>query len=361
MKVLLETSPLRNANAIRGVGVYTKFLSQELEKLQNTQDEYFTSEDIGLEQFNAFMSKKGIDIIHYPYFNLFQQTLPLPAINQFLGRSSQKVVVTIHDVIPLLYPTHYPVGIAGNVGLFLQKQALKSVAAVITDSQTSKQDITRYLPVPQQKITAIPLAGNPEIKKSSAHVVAQIRKRYDLPNQYLLYVGDINYNKNIPELVKALALVDSNIHLVCVGANFKPLPIPEWKAIEVQLSSVSNRVHFITNVPKEDTESLSAIYTAAEAYVQPSLYEGFGLPLLEAMQCGTQVISSNTPALLEIGGNGVEFVGLQHADIANGIKRVINLSSAEKNKRVALNNETLYRFSWKKAAQETVQVYRNIL
>jgi glycosyltransferase involved in cell wall biosynthesis len=158
MKVLLETSPLRNANAIRGVGVYTRYLSKELEKLQNDQDEYFTSEDIGLEQLNAFMAKKGIDILHYPYFSLFQQTLPLPAISQFIGRGSQKIVVTIHDVIPLLYPAQYPIGIAGNIGLFLQKQALKGVAAVITDSETSKRDIAKYLPVPLEKISSIPLA-----------------------------------------------------------------------------------------------------------------------------------------------------------------------------------------------------------
>lgn len=361
MKVLLETSPLRNANSIRGVGVYTRFLSQELEKLSNSQDQYITQEDIGMDQLSAMMQKRGIDILHYPYFKLFQQTLPLPFVNRFLGRSTQKIVVTIHDVIPLLFPEHYPVGIAGTVGLFLQKQALQGVSAVITDSQTSKTDITKYLNVSPDKITSIPLAGNPDIKPVSAQILNQVKQKLQLPETYILYVGDINYNKNIPELLKALAVLPPSVHLVCVGANFRPQPIPEWKAIEQLLPNIKNRVHFLTDISKDDTQTLSAIYCGAAMYVQPSLYEGFGLPLLEAMQCDTLLVSSDTPALKEIGGEGTEFVSPTAQGLSAGIQKMLSLSSSEKASRVEKNRQQLQNFSWAKAAKETVQVYKSVL
>lgn len=360
MKVLLETSPLRNAHAIRGVGVYTRFLSQELEKLETKTDQFITQEDIGLDQLTGFVEKNAVDIIHYPYFDLFQQTLPLPFVSRFLGRK-QKIVVTIHDVIPLLYPTHYPVGIRGNLSLLLQKNALSGVAAVITDSQTSKTDIAKYLGVPLNKIHVVQLAGNPGIHKVNSQLIKETKVRFGLPEKYLLYVGDINYNKNIPALLKAIKHVDQSIHLVCVGKNFRPQSIPEWQAIAEELHEIKDRVTFVTSLPSDQISQLAAIYSGAALYVQPSLYEGFGLPLLEAMQCETLVLSSNTPALIEIGGKGVEFVAPTEQGFSKGITKMLNLSLSEKKQRIFYNTENVDRFSWQRTAQETVSVYKSLL
>ena len=277
------------------------------------------------------------------------------------GENQPKVVVTIHDVIPLLYPEHYPVGIRGKVGFWLQKQALKNVSAIITDSETSKKDIHRYLEVPLHKIVSVPLAGNPEIHKVSSTKVIEARKKYKLPERYILYVGDINYNKNIPELIRSINQVKTDIHLVCVGANFKPQHIPEWENIESSLKSVRDRVVFLNSVQKGDNEALSAIYSGANAYIQPSLYEGFGLPLLEAMQAGTIVVSSDTPALKEIGGKGVIFSHPSAKALANGINTALNLSDHERRRRLELNAQTVNTFTWFKAASDTVQVYKSVL
>lgn len=361
MRVLLNTLPLHNANAIRGVGVYTRFLSEALEQLQTDDDQFITRADIGLEQLNAIMAKKGIDIIHYPFFDLFQHTLPLPIEQKIIGKSKQKVIVTIHDVIPLLYPDHYPVGIKGSFHFFLQKQALKSVDAIITDSETSKNDISKLLSIPDEKITSIPLAGNPQLQKSNTGTVTKVRSRFQLPEHFVLYVGDINYNKNIPALIDALQMIDETVHLVCVGKNFYPHSIPEWDAIASVLEPVKSRVHFLTEVAKDDTHTLSALYTACDLYVQPSLYEGFGLPLLEAMQCNALVVSSNTPALKEIGGEGVLFVEPTATEIASGIAQVMSFSEQKKHQLKTKNQETLNQFSWKQTAQQTIQVYKSVL
>lgn len=360
MKVLLETSPLRNAHSIRGVGVYTRYLSKALEQLQTPDLQFITSQDTPLDQLNAFMDKNAVDIIHYPYFDLFKQTLPLPFIQRLTGRAHQKIVVTIHDVIPLVFPDKYPAGLKGTVGLMIQRWLLQSTAAVITDSKTSKNDIVKYLGYPSEKIHVTPLAGNPEIKKTSKAAVISVKKTFQLPEVFLLYVGDINYNKNIPQLIKMMEFLDSSIELVCVGANFKPQPIPEWQAIQEVLGKNKHRVHFLTTIEKGDTQTLSALYTGAAVYIQPSLYEGFGLPLLEAIACETLVVSSNTPALKEIEAAGIEFANPTAMDLSKAVHKVLSESQSQKNERIRQNSGALSRYSWEKTAQQTIGVYTTV-
>jgi glycosyltransferase involved in cell wall biosynthesis len=196
IKVLINDSPLKNANAIRGVGAYTRFLTQALAKNKSVE--------------LALTSEKNTDfkpeITHYPFFDLFFSTLPL--INK------GKTIVTIHDVIPLLYPKYYPIGKKGLLALIRQKVALKSVNAVITDSNNSKTDIAKYLRFPLDKIYVVPLASNPNLRLATAEEIKKISKKYKLAKKYLLYVGDINYNKNLPQLIKTLKFLPKEIHLL---------------------------------------------------------------------------------------------------------------------------------------------------
>lgn len=356
MKVLLDTSPLSNANSIRGVGVYTRFLSQELEKLEDQAFEIFTSFDEVHEQVAA---RGNVDIVHYPFFDLFFHTLPIT-----FGVKKDKTVVTIHDVIPLLYPYHYRIGIRGRVHHFLQRQALAQVDAVITDSEASKADIVRLLNVPKQKVHVVYLAGNPEIKALGTRHLAIVKDKYSLPERFILYVGDINYNKNIPQLVKALTLVDKSVHLVCVGRNFHEQNIPEWNAIESAISTnrLQNRIHFVTELGSEASHDLSAIYSMAKCYVQPSLYEGFGLPVLEALQCEAPVVCAKNSSLIEIGGEVVQFVNTDYKSIAEGIEKVIINSDHYKSATwKAKVKRHLQQFSWQKTAQQTKDIYFTLL
>lgn len=345
IKVLLDTTPLKNGNAHRGVGQYTKLLATELE--QQT--------DLTVLHPNKLTSVPvKPDVVHYPFFDLFFPTLPL-------WRGAQ-TVVTIHDVIPLLYPQYYQAGKRGTLALWRQKAALKTVTAVITDSQASATDISKYLSVPAAKITVIPLAANPELQPAKPKVQLEARERWHLPEQFVLYVGDINYNKNIPQLIKMVKFLPESLHLVCVGKNFYPHDIPEWRWIEAQLalSDVADRVHFITDLKSDETEALSALYSSCAVYVQPSLAEGFGLPVLEALQCGALVVANTTPALKEIGGTVVQFTSETGEALATTVTEVYGFSGVKKKALSTAGKAWASQFSWQKVAAATAKVYQKL-
>lgn len=344
MKVLINVQPLSSGHAVRGVGMYTRFLTEALEK--NNQLEVYRS---GLNEI------KNPDITHYPFFDLFFPTLP------FLNRG--KTVVTIHDVIPLLFPKQYPPGKKGSLNFMKQKLALRKVAAIMTDSQASKKDIVFHLGVPAEKVHVVYLAANPFLQPTTESHAEQVRKKLNLPKTYVLYVGDINYNKNVPQLIKALKYLPRHVHLVCVGKNFVEQDIPEWQAIEAQiaLSDVTARVHFVSDILTDDYKMLSAIYSGALVYVQPSLYEGFGLPLLEAMRCQTPVISAKNSSLKEVGGEVVIYSSPEAESFTEKIELVLAMTEAERTKMIEEASHWEQQFTWKKTAEETLKVYQSLL
>jgi len=345
-KVLIDTRPLANANAIRGVGVYTRLLTQYLGKEEAI--EVYRS---GLKESENLKP----DIIHYPFFDLFFDTLPL--------KKKAKTVVTVHDVIPLVFPEYYQPGIKGKLRFLKQKTALQKVDAIITDSLASKKDIIKYLQVKEDKVHVVYLAANPELQHVDDKAVEKIKRKYKLPKNYILYVGDINYNKNIPQLIKSLYYLPNNIKLVCVGKNFLPQDIPEWQWIESQIAAgqLEKRVKFLTEILGDANEDLSAIYSGALAYVHPSLYEGFGLPVLEAMQCKTLVVCSRNSSLIEVGDEYVKYAEPEARKIADGVNEILALSKEKKEEMIKAAYMWSQSFSWEKTVRETANVYQAIL
>ena len=198
MKVGIDLSPLEKGHRVRGIGSYTRNLFAWLNKIG-------PKSGLTVEELNP---QSKYDLIHYPYFDLFFISLP--------WQPQTKIVVTIHDVIPLLFPNHYPPGIKGQIKFLIQKILLKQTKAVITDSQTSKNDIIKYLEYPAEKIFPIQLGIDSGFKQiKDLKFLASVQKKYHLPEKFVLYVGDINYNKNVPALVKACEKVA--IPLVIVG------------------------------------------------------------------------------------------------------------------------------------------------
>jgi glycosyltransferase involved in cell wall biosynthesis len=339
MKVLLDTSPLDSGHARRGIGTYTRMLAEHL---------------VGTSRVELVSEGKA-DVIHYPYFDLFYATLPLSL--------STPVVVTIHDVIPLLFPEHFPVGIKGKLSFLKQKLALKAVSAVITVSESSKRDISKYLDVPEKKIYVVYSAANQRLTGQVSSLVKKVIKKYNLPKKYILYVGDINYNKNLPQLIKSLKFLPEDVNLVCVGQNFTPQDIPEWRQIEAQMamSAVEDRVHFVTTLKSELVEDLAAVYSGAVAYIQPSLAEGFGLPVLEAMQCRTPVVCADNTSLPEVAGEHAVMVKTEAESIAEGVAQVLSWSQSKREKVIRQAYKWSQTFSWERTAVQTIEVYQNII
>ncbi|MEP7167018.1 MAG: glycosyltransferase family 1 protein [Candidatus Woesebacteria bacterium] len=345
MRILIDTTPLENANAIRGVGRYTQELIQAL-RLLSTPHEFVTSKEVG---------KSSIDLVHYPFFDLFFSTLPL--------RHSKPTVVTIHDVIPLVFAKHYPRGIKGNVKFFKQRLALRGVSHVITDSQISKRDIIEHLKIQSEKITVVPLAASGEIRKPPQAIVDSVRKQHELPKKYALYVGDINYNKNLPFLISAMSRVEK-LALVLVGKNVKDTTISEGREIDraVKAHGMEKRVYFVDNLGTNSVQELSALYAGATVYIQPSLYEGFGLPILEAMQCRTPVVCSLGGSLPEVAGDAaVYFHPHDEEECATAIMKVLHMPERQLQGLIQKGVDQASRYTWEQTAKQTLAVYEMVM
>lgn len=348
-KIGIDLTPLKNAHASRGIGKYTNELLEAIKTLGLRDIEIAPYEKENCLKTNTF------DLLHYPYFDLFFHTLPF--------KRKIPVVVTVHDVIPLLFPSAYPPGVKGKINHLLQKLSLRSVEMVITDSQNSKNDIVEHLQIPEPKIKVIYLAPSlifQQLEKGNWE--KDLRKKYQLPENFVLYVGDVNWNKNLISLANACKKIKNTLVIVgkqATNENFDKSHVENQPLLEL-LNKFGNdpQVRRLGYVPDED---LVKIYNLANVYCLPSLYEGFGLSILEAMACGCPVVCSNTSSLPEIGDEAiVKFDPKNVDDIANSLKSVLNNKNLEE-ELIRKGLGQVKKYSWKKTAIETTDVYRSIL
>ncbi len=348
MKIAIDTSPLKSGHQYRGIGVYTQNLVEAFQKEKIT--------DFHLQLVDDKKISDDGDLIHYPFFDLFFLTLPLKKLKQ--------TVVTIHDVIPLVFPENFPAGFKGKIKFNLQKIALKNVKAVITDSENSKKDIFKYLNYPKERIFVVPLAQDKEFKViKEKNLLDRIQKKYQLSEEFLLYVGDVNYNKNVLGLIKAFAEFKKdhkNFKLVLVGKAFQDKSLKETKEI-IQLIDSLKLGREIIKLGWVPVEDLVVIYNLARVYCQPSFYEGFGLPVLEAMACGTPVVASEASSLPEICGEAALMVDPHDIQsLCKGLKSIVdNPSTALMLKQKGLKQSE--KFSWSKTALKTYEIYQKVV
>lgn len=355
MRVAINVTPLKSAHKNRGIGYYTDNLIENLKKDQNMK--IFT--------FLDTTELKEIDIIHYPWFDFFFHTLPL--------RRVAPTVVTIHDVIPLIFKEHYPVGLKGKINFLLQKAALKNCQAFITDSDASKQDIIKHLKLESEKVFPIPLAAEERFKLLSDTKLLYAKRKLNLPDRYLLYVGDANWVKNIPFLIKAfrkLKNISSDLNdlkLILVGGVFlkrvNDINHPELESLKLvnKLIEEQGLEESIVRVGNLEKDELAAFYNLASAYVQPSFYEGFGLPVLEAFACGVPVVCSNGGSLPEVGGDAALFFNPQNLNQFINLLREVLQNMSLREKLIKLGLKQAEKFSWQKVVDETKAVYMKIL
>ncbi|WP_025742485.1 glycosyltransferase family 4 protein [Aquimarina pacifica] len=348
-KVFLNGLQIGRENT--GVQYYAEYLYAELKKLKsNTIHIEISSSNnrnslkrILYENFclESYLKRKECDLYHTPNYVL-PRFWKLPSI------------VTIHDLITLDYPD-----LCKNQSVvyfnLLMRSTLKKAKKIITVSNTVKLDIIRHFGVNEEKIKVIHLGIDPIFKKTEN---SDIASKYKLPEKYILFVGTIEGKKNLTRLLQAykkLLQQDKITHkLVIVGKL-------GWKYKSmyqvIKEFDLEQQILFTGYVPKED---LPVLYSFADVFVFPSIYEGFGIPPLEAMACEVPVLVSREGASPEICGSACIKVDPYNIDdIANGIEILIHDEELRK-KNIALSKEWVKQYSWEKTAKETIKVYEEV-
>jgi glycosyltransferase involved in cell wall biosynthesis len=347
MKIAIDVSPLSSGHKVRGVGFYLEYLKRSLLK-------YFPENEYNFFTKNEEI-EKSVDLIHYPYFDPFSLTLPITR--------KHKKIVTIHDLTPIIFPNHFPPGLKGKIIWEIQQRNLRTVNGLITDSHTSQKNIASILKIKKNKIAVAYLAAAEEFKKLEAGIWKNtILKKYNLPDKFVLYVGDVTWNKNIPSLIEAVKEI--NLTLVIVGKSLseeKIATINPWdKDLLTAQKMMEGDKRFI-RLGFIPTQDLVGIYNIATTLVFPSIYEGFGLPILEAMQSGCPVVLSREGTMKEIGGDAAFYVNpFNINNIANGIGEVFFTKKLQ-NKLSQKGLIQAEKFSWEKTAQKTIEAYKKAL
>jgi glycosyltransferase involved in cell wall biosynthesis len=242
-----------------------------------------------------------------------------------IHKSGVKRLVTIHDLIFFRYPDLYQFidrKIYHKKFLYASENADKVIAV----SEQTKKDIIRYLGIPGEKIEVVYQSWDPRYnKKHTAEEIRNIRKKYDLPEEYILNVGTIEERKNLLQLIKALNEAKISIPLAVVGRRKKGYA---EKVFEYIRDHRLENIYFLQSVPNED---LPALYQGASLFVYPSSFEGFGIPVLEALQSGVPVIAGKGHCLEETGGPESIYIDpFNVEEFGKAIRKVLNDRNLQK-------------------------------
>ena len=265
-------------------------------------------------------------------------------------------VVTIHDMSLTLYPRYHPPRRVLLNRPFVDLAARRA-DAIITVSESAKHDICRLYGLPSGRVHVVHEAAAPSFRPIvDPDVLRRVTERYGLADRFILSVGTIEPRKNLPVLIDAFARLrahgDLPHQLVCAGPyGWLSGDIGE----RVERLNMSSSVRFTGYVPFGD---LPALYSLAEMFVFPSIYEGFGLPVVEAMASGTPVITSHVPALAEVAGGAVQYVDRLDADALGDAMVTLARDRSRRDELRALGLARAHTFSWERAARETLAVYQ---
>lgn len=265
---------------------------------------------------------------------------------------STKKIVTIHDLIFLRHPEWYPI-IDRNIYYKKFRHACKTADAVVAVSEQTKKDVIYYFNIPEEKIKVIyQSCGDHFTHRATDQEKKQFREKRDLPEKYILYVGTIEERKNLLTLVRSLATVP-DIALVVIGKKKKYFD--EVNAF-VNANHLQQRIIYPDNV---DESELKLYYQNAAVFVYPSRYEGFGIPVIEALSSGTPVITSSVSALPEAGGSGTLYINPDDADeLAQKINMVLG-DTVLREKMIRDGYEHVKKFQPKEIAAQMMALYKD--
>ena len=354
-----------------GIGTYVRNLLRQLARIDHDTDYVLLcrrgdqpiARELG-ENFRTVTESAG------QYSVTEQLSVPL-----HLGRASPQLfhtphyvlpvltpcrsIVTIHDCIHLIFPQYLPGRVAHAYSRAMFWTAVHRASRILTVSEASKNDILRFFGIPSDRVTVIHNAIDDRFYEEppEEHVV-QVRERYQLHDPFLMYAGNVKPHKNIERLIDAFVLLRQNgyddLKLLITGSE-----ISRYATLRraVHRHNLHRHVRFLGY---QSEETLAALYRLADVFVFPSLYEGFGLPPLEAMASGTPVVASNVSSLPEVVGDAGLLVNPYDPQaIAEGISRVLS----DETLRADLTARGLTRaraFSWADSVKQIRQIYQEV-
>jgi len=295
-----------------------------------------------------FLKNGGVDVFHGPAF-----MIPL------LQKKKVRMVVTIHDIVAYLMPNTVPLKYAKYMQLLIKLVAMRA-DKIITPSTSTKNDLMNYLNITDSKIQVIHEGVSTKFKPlSSEKDHSYLQKKFGIKNQYMLFIGNLEPRKNIIRLMlaydQARDKLNGNWQLVICGKK-------GWlykEILETYNKLKRNGDIVLTNYVNE--VDLLELYRGADIFAFPTLYEGFGLPPLEAMASGVPVLTSNVSSLPEIVGDAALLVDPTSVDqISQGLVKLALSESLRKNLREKGIRQAS-KFSWKKTAKETMDAYFSVL
>jgi len=293
------------------------------------------------------LRREGIDLFHAPHY-------VLPPLTPC------RSIVTIHDCIHLRFPQYLPNRLAYAYARSSLWVATHRSNRVLTVSEASKRDILRYFRVPESKINVIPNAIDERFGEvPSADEVLRVRERYQLNDPFVLYAGNIKPHKNLERLIEAFHTLRrgglDTVKLLIIGDE-----ISKYAALRraVHKYKLHKHVRFFGFVPDK---TLAVLYRLAGVFVFPSLYEGFGLPPLEAMASGTPVITSNVSSLPEVVGDAALLIDPYEADaIAQAMRRVLTDAALREDLRQR-GLQRVKEFSWERSVRRVHAIYQEVI
>lgn len=368
MRVAIDTRKLRDF----GIGTYVRNLVQQLSSI-DTNTEYVllcrpTDRQWPVPLGNNFqtitqrspnyslreqlllpltLKRLGVNLFHAPHY-------VLPALTPC------RSIVTIHDCIHLRFPQYLPSTLAHTYARMQIWTAIRRSNRILTVSESSKQDILHFFDVEEDKIVVIHNAIDERLRISpSEESMIRVRERYQLPSRFLMYSGNVKPHKNLERLIEAFKLIhddgDKELGLLITGSE-----VSKYATLRRAIHRYRLHKH-VRFLGYQSTETLSALYRLADVFVFPSLYEGFGLPPLEALACGTPVVASNVSSLPEVLGDAALLVDpYSPQSIRHGIRKLLD----NKSLRDELRDKGLKRaqsFSWEQSTRRVLRIYNEVI
>lgn len=299
--------------------------------------------------WRSFLLGKQAEKDNLQVYHGLSQELPFD-----IAHTKALKIVTVHDLLYLRYPQAY--------SFFDQKMhitklefACKHADIIIAISEQTKKDILAHCKVQEAKIKVIYQPANDIFQQATFSHEEKKNKleKYKLYFPFVLYVGAITYRKNVISLIKSFPFLPKDLHIVLVGKGDKMAEIQEFAT----KNGFANRLHILSNIPTED---LPFLYQSAAAFVYPSLFEGFGLPILEAQHSGTPVVVGENGCFPETAGKGAIYVNQQApAEIADAIRKLIE-DTTFRQEMIAKGIDNALSFSAEKQAKQVLRLYGNL-